>query len=290
MNNNTNNDNNRQPKNNIDCDLGYFYGLGCGRYREVLTESRVHGGVKSCRTSSLPLAEFWQPDNLPRITAVLAPHLPGFSAERALKVFEYPTEAIRDGKRLGRPSLTDLMLTDGDWQIALEAKYTEYSRSPSETVAEWLQKEPDGFFNRRRVGQTWLTYIQDARCTALVGRQRFDDTCGPVCYQFLHLTASACLKTNDASGKKPVLIYQLFFDANDPVSREDRLVFERNLESWAKTLQLQNMKFLILAVPVLNAAEVVSRYSGLANEIFEEMATHTVYKFDFDGITVREVL
>ena len=285
-----NNDNNRQPKNNINLDLGYHYGIGNGRYLEVLHEACVHGGVNSCRTSSLPLAEFWQPDNLARVTARLAPYLPGFDAVRALKIFECPTEAIRNGVRIGRPSMTDLMITDGDWQIAIEAKYTEYSRMPNETVDEWLRKEEDGFFNRRRVGQTWLSYIQEARCTTLIGQLRFDDACGDVCYQFLHRTASACRKTNDASGKKPVLIYQLFFDALDPVSREDRLVFDRNLMKWAKTLCLTNMKFLILNVPVINAAEVVSRYAGLKGEIFEEMASHTVYKFDFDGITITEVL
>lgn len=285
-----NNENNRQEKNNINIDLGYHYGLGNGQYSQVLHESCVHGGVNSCRTSSLPLAEFWQPDNLGRISAILGAYLPGFDAERSLKIFEYPTEAIRGHVRIGRPSMTDLMLLDGDWQIALEAKYTEYSRMPNETVEEWLRRENDGFFNRRRVGQTWLRYIQDANCTDLIGEQHFDDSCGGICYQFLHRTASACLKTNDQSGKKPVLIYQLFFDANNPVSREDRLVFERNLEKWAHALKLKNMKFLILAVPVLNADEIVAHYSGMKSEIFEEMAAHTVYKFDFDGITIKEVL
>ena len=74
-----------------------------------------------------------------------------------------------DGKCIGRASMTDLMLMDGDWQIALEAKYTEYSRMPNETVEEWLRKDGVDFFIRRRVGKTWLRYIQEAKCSDFRG-------------------------------------------------------------------------------------------------------------------------
>ena len=110
-----------------------------------------------------------------------------------------------------------------------------------------------------------------------------------MCYQFLHRTASACYKTNGADEHKPVLIYELFYAANDPVSREDRLVFERDLKWWAEMLRLKNMKFLIMSVPVVNAAEVKRGYAGVRDEIFEAMAMHTLYKFDFDVIKVEEV-
>ena len=288
--NNKNNKTNKRMKNRLNSKLEYYYGFGMGRYGEVLRELRVHGGVNSCRTSSIPLAEFWQPDNLGRITAKLKPYLPGFDAERSLKFFEFPTDPEADGKYLGRASMTDLMLMDGDWQIALEAKYTEYSRMHSETVEEWLRKDGVDFFTRRRVGKTWLRYVQEAKCTDLRGEQRFYDCCGDVCYQFLHRTASACYKTNGKDGHKPVLVYELFYDANDPVSREDRIVFERDLKRWAAMLRLKNMKFIIMSVPVINAAEVKGNYSGAKNDIFDTMAMHTIYKFDFDGIKIEEVL
>ena len=124
----------------------------------------------------------------------------------------------------------------------------------------------------------------------LRGTQRVYDTLGSVSYQFLHRTASACFKTNGPEGHKPVLIYQLFFDANDPVSREDRAVFEMELKKWAKMLRLKDMKFLIMSVPIINSAEVKENYSALKDEIFEEMKMHTIYKFDFDGITIEKVL
>ena len=277
-------------KNNLNSKMEYYYGFGLGRYGEVLNELRVHGRVNSHRTSSIPLTEFWQPDNLKRIQAKLRPFLSRLDCERALKYFEFPTEPVENGKCLGRASMTDLMLMDGDYQIAIEAKYTEYSRMPNETVNEWLRKDGVDFFIRRHVGRCWLRYIIDAKCTDFRSTLRLYDTCGDVCYQFLHRTASVCFKTNGAEGHKPVLIYQLFFDANDPVSREDRVAFEMELKKWAKMLQLKNMKFLIMSVPIINAAEVKENHSGLKDEIFEEMKMHTIYKLDFDGIKIEEVL
>ena len=55
-------------------------------------------------------------------------------------------------------------------------------------------------------------------------------------------------------------------------------------------LHLRNMKFLIMSVPVINAADVASRYAGMKEQIFKEMEMNTIYKFDFDGIKVEEVL
>lgn len=290
MNNDKRNDKkNRQMKNRLNSRLEYYYGFGRGRYGEVLEELRIHGGVHSYRTSSIPLAEFWQPDNLARINEKLRPFLKGLDVERSLKYIEFPTDPMVDGKCIGRPSMTDLMLMDGVWQIAIEAKFTEYSRMPNETVKEWLRKEGENFFLRRRIGKTWLRYIQAAKCTTLRGDQRLYDHCGDVCYQFLHRTASACFKTNGPEGHKPVLIYQLFFDAADPVSREDRVAFEHELRKWARQLQLTNMKFLIMSVPIINAAEVKAHYAGLHSEIFKEMELNTIYKFDFDGIRIEDV-
>ena len=276
-------------KNMLNSKLEYYYGLGMGRYGEVLNELFVHGNVNSFRTSSIPLAEFWQPDNLGRITQVLRPYLSRFDAEKSLKFFEFPTDPEVDGKRIGRPSMTDLMLMDGEYQIALEAKYTEYSRMPNETVDEWLRKDGVDFFLRRKVGKTWLRYIREAGCTDFATDQHLYNECREVCYQFLHRTASACHKANWKDGHKPVLIYQLFFDAANPESREDRIAFENELRKWAGMLHLRNMKFLIMSVPVINAADVASRYAGMKEQIFKEMEMNTIYKFDFDGIKVEDV-
>ena len=161
---------------------------------------------------------------------------------------------------------------------------------------EWKMKkqtkarEPEhDRINRRRVGKVWLRYIQEAKCTDLRGGQRLYDRCGELCYQFLHRTASACYKTNGSDGHKPVLVYELFYDAKDPVSREDRVVFKRDLKRWAALLRLCNMKFLIMSVPVINTAEVKRDYTGVKDGIFDAMAMNTIYKFDFHGIMIEDV-
>ena len=47
----------------IDDEMAYFFGFSRGSYGEVLGDlSRTK--VNSCLTSSIPLAEFWQPANL----------------------------------------------------------------------------------------------------------------------------------------------------------------------------------------------------------------------------------
>lgn len=66
-------------------------------------------------------------------------------------------------------------------------------------------------------------------------------------------------------------------------------MFERELRQWARILKLQNMKFLIMSVPIINAAEVEAHYAGQREEIFKEMELNTIYKFDFDGIQIEAV-
>lgn len=79
-------------------------------------------------------------------------------------------------------------------------------------------------------------------------------------------------------------------DADEgPERREDRIAFERELRKWAGMLHLRNMKFLIMSVPVINAAAVASRYTGMKEQIFKEMEFNTIYKFDFDGIKIEDV-
>ena len=123
--------------------------------------------VNSWRTSSIPLAEFWQPANLGAIRRVLETQLADFNPEVALKFFEFPTEAVWNGKRLGRPSMTDIMILDADWQVAVEGKFTEYLYGGGKTVIEWLREctsVTDAQF-RRDVLRAWIGYIREARCT-----------------------------------------------------------------------------------------------------------------------------
>ena len=223
----------------IDDERGYFFGFARGTYGEVLGElSKMR--VNSWRTSSIPLAEFWQPSNLGRIGRLLSKHLPDFNPVCALKFFEFPTDALFDGERIGRPSMTDIMILEAGVQIAVEGKMTEYVRFADKTVREWLNEGVGAadILLRHRILKAWLCYIHNADCTGLGGFADFKSNCMDISYQFLHRTASACNKAGLKGGTIPVLVYQLFFDANDAEHIQKREAFKAELRRWAAALKL----------------------------------------------------
>ena len=281
----------KERKKMIDDEMGYFFGFPKGCYSEVLGEL-ARTKVNSCRTSSIPLAEFWQPENLGKIKSLLGEAIPGFRPEASLKYFEFPTEPVSNGKNVGRPSMTDIMILDPGLQIAIEGKMTEYVRYREKTIRDWLEESPQGadFMLRRRVLRTWIGYIHEADCTGVAHYGEFMRDCKDVSYQFLHRTASACNKAGVKKGDMPVLVYQLFFDANDKDHVAKMEEFKADLRRWASLLKLRNMKFIILSVPVTNLAEVDERFGSMRGELFELMRDETIYKFDFGGITVETVI
>ncbi len=285
------NNNNNTRKQMIDDEMGYFFGFSRGSYGEVLGDlSRTK--VNSCLTSSIPLAEFWQPANLDKISKMFSEHLPDFNPVCALKFFEFPTDALFDGERVGRPSMTDIMVLEAGVKIAIEGKMTEYVRFADKTIREWLVEMSGStdIMLRRRVLRAWIHYIHNAGCSGLADYAEFLKSCMDVSYQFLHRTASACNKAGAGTDSTPVLVYQLFFDAKDVAHIAKLQAFKADLRRWAATLKLQNMKFLIASVPVVNMADVEKRFAGWHGEIFDAMRHQTIYRFDFDGITVETVV
>ena len=258
----------KQRKEMIDDERGYFFGFARGTYGEVLSElSKTR--VNSWRTSSIPLAEFWQPTNLGRIGRLLYKYLPDFNPICALKFFEFPTDALSDGERIGRPSMTDIMILEAGVQIAVEGKMTEYVRFADKTVREWLN---------------------EGDCTGLEGFADFKSNCMDISYQFLHRTASACNKAGLKGGTIPVLLHQLFYDANDAEHIRKMEEFKAELRRWAAALKLKNMKFLVISAPVVNMDEVKAHFDGMHGEIFDTMRDESIYRFDFDATTVEAVI
>ena len=281
----------KQKKEMIDDERGYFFGFARGTYGEVLSElSKTR--VNSWRTSSIPLAEFWQPANLGRIGRLLYKYLPDFNPICALKFFEFPTDALFDGERIGRPSMTDIMILEAGFQIAVEGKMTEYVYYSDKTVREWMNEGTSSadILLRHRIHRAWLCYIHNAGCTGLSGLGEFASNCMDISYQFLHRTASACNKAGIKGGTIPVLIYQLFYDPNDADHVTKMEAFKENLRGWASALKLKNMKFLIIATPVTNMAEAKERFGSMHGEIFDAMRDNDIYKFDFDATTVEAVI
>ncbi len=281
----------KNRKEMIDDERGYFFGFARGTYGEVLSElSKTR--VNSWRTSSIPLAEFWQPTNLGRIGRLLYKYLPDFNPICALKFFEFPTDALSDGERIGRPSMTDIMILEAGVQIAVEGKMTEYVRYREKTIRDWLgeSERAKDVVLRRHLLSAWISYIHAADCTGIADYGEFFRDCKDVAYQFLHRTASACNKAGIKNGSMPVLVYQLFFDVDDREQIAKMEEFKSELRRWASLLKLRNMKFIILSVPVVNMAEVQERFGSLRGELFDLMQREMIYKFDFDGIGIETVV
>jgi hypothetical protein len=103
-------------------------------------------------------------------------------------------------------------------------------------------------------------------------------------YQFLHRAASACYFTEN-NKKKPILIYQLFYDETDRDKLKD---FKLKLESWSKLLN-NKIKFLIIYVPVKNAKQISETYKGIKSELFLRMKEKAVYEFDWNKIEIKNI-
>ena len=52
---------------------------------------------------------------------------------------QFPTEAVHDGKPVGSPSMTDIMVIAPGIQMAVEGKFTEYVKGRNQTMGEWLE-------------------------------------------------------------------------------------------------------------------------------------------------------
>lgn len=291
---------NKNEKALIDEEMGYFFGFPKGRYSEVL-QGLEGTQVNSCRTSSIPLAEFWQPANLGKIKKVFAPHLKDFDPVSAQKFFEFSTEATFKGRRIGSPSVTDIMVLNPGIQMAIEGKFTEYIRPKEPTIRKWMaQKLAEDVGDKWTPGsrsaylhnvlKAWVGIIRDAGCTGIEDDETFFAECMGVQYQFLHRSASACHKAGVATDTTPVLVYQVFFDAKNDESKVGMERFKADLRRWAAALRLKNMKFFIMTVPITNAPEVKSRFRGVRSGYFKLMRDETIYEFDFDGIMIDTIV
>jgi hypothetical protein len=258
----------------------YFFGQGS--YDSVLDIFSMTK-VNSEKTSSLPLAEFWNPRNkcLTGFIGKLKEKIGcDFVYENAQKFFEYPTYALdNQGKNIpySKPSMTDLMIIDQKYQIAIESKYTEYVKSDYQTIESW-RKDKSENSRKDEVLKAWCNYITNSKCTDISDLQ-LNSLNKTIPYQFLHRTASSCYQT-EINGKIPVLIYQLFYDKKDLKKLNS---FKSELEAWSKLLQLNDkIKFLIVSIPVKNGQEVSKTYKGIKSELFLRMKETSVYEFDLD--------
>lgn len=257
--------------------IKYFFGKG--EYDDVLTCLSTTK-VNSYKTSSLPLAQFWRPSKS------LDKFISKLKKEQCIDIstfeayFEYPTECLKENVRLqySKPSMTDLMLMNKSFQIAIEGKYTEYSESHYETIKEWNR---DNEVHKNKIKENWFSYLKD--CQATNKTELIED----IPYQFLHRTASACFKCEN---RIPVLVYQLFYDDENKEKEEQ---FVKELEKWAGMLGLsEKIKFLVFEVKITNIDIVEKKYKGARSDLFlimKELKDEPIFEFDWNTIRIRNI-
>lgn len=257
-------------------EVNYYFGNG--NYKDVLA-CMATTKVNSYKTSSLPLAQFWNPANKELSRFLVKCNKEGLDISLGNRYFEYPTPCVDyKGEELlySYPSMTDLMILNEAYQVAIEAKYTEYSESHYETIAEWLG---EGLPHKKAIKQRWFDYITECGAT---NKTILDES---IPYQFLHRTASACYKCEN---RKPVLIYQLFYDKENAKKKNE---FVEQLEMWAHILGLTDkIRFMIIEVEIKNIDDVKLKYDGIRSDLFLIMRkVKEIYLFDWDNIKIRDI-
>ncbi len=228
--------------------VNYYFGSTENTYDKVL-DGLYTTEVHSFKTSSIPLAEFWKPENSFYINQLL--RRIGWTEQEfdnSRKIFEFPVKPRINNQNVkkARPSMTDLMIRYNDIngfsekQIAVEGKFTDI--------------------------ENYCDFSVSAK--EVINSQ--------VVYQFLHRTASACFQTGN-----PVLLYHLFYDAFDKKSIEHQLKVAKKLISFAKDDLCFNdkIKFYIAFTPILNLKEVAEKFSDCQNSLFLIMKKKQIYSF-----------
>lgn len=259
--------------------INYFFGNG--EYKDVLTCLSTTP-VNSYKTSSLPLADFWNPKNKELKTFIDKCKEKGLDLTEGSRYFEYPTPCYDKEKKKNLPSsqssYTDLMIINDSIQAAIECKYTEYSESVYQTIKDW---NPNNEPYKNNIKAQWFKYIQECKATS---KTVVNDN---IPYQFLHRTASACF---NCQNKKPVLIYQVFYDEYNEKAKD---IFIEDLAKWAKTLGLnQNISFYVFEVRIKNIDKVKEKYNGIKSDLFLIMKElkKCLYEFDWEKIEIHKLI
>jgi len=233
----------------------YLYGRpeNIRSYDDLMAVLAAHESLKSYQTSTLPLAQFWYPDN--NLEKRVSQLFDGLSIDwhSAYKCFEYATSLPNGDFGRGKASMTDLMVIDkGRFRVAIEAKYTEYKKlSYDKPVEKWLAENRE---NRELVLRGWERYLNN-RATI----QR--DT--P--YQLVHRIASACAGADD---EIPVVIYHLFGDSALEVKMNK---FVDNIKKWVSDIGLNGVEFRIVKTRVEPSNTIKTIPKKALSEIFLKM-------------------
>ena len=248
----------------------YFYGCpGKQKWQNVVSIFAAHNDLKSEKTSTLPLVQFWSDKGNAKRLRKREPWrniLRSIGGDAQL-CFEY---AVPPKEGSGKASMTDLMIIGNDVVVAIEAKYKECAK-PYETIRKWSKEKPE---NKSQVLRGWLEYISEAVGGWDIDIENNPESAQVIPYQLIHRIASACKVANDKA-VKPMVVYQLFYDNYT----------EASMNRFAKRLHSAFAKLgLTGKIPFHVIATLVTRFQnnppkGKLNDLFLEMLNGEVYAF-----------
>lgn len=235
----------------------------------LLSGSKPH----SEKTSTLPLAQYWNPNapSFDKNMQFFANHFKCLHIDKATKTFEYPTPVIKGA--IGKSSMTDLMIEDDTWKIAVEAKYTEV-KTGYESIAKWRKKGKDTN-NRDKVLEGWFQDLGIKNFTAF-NSESYQN----IPYQFLHRAASAC---HQAINKKCAVVYMIFQD-DETKKHADKFV-EKIKKAYDTLQRIQDCKkfeFEIIRVDTKISSSSIIPPKNELGMLYSQMGSgKVVYNFSF---------
>ena len=256
----------------------YHYGKpGKQDWAHVADVFAAHESLKSEKTSSIPLVQFWQDDDgfqdrVNDLQSILGDV--GIMTSESMMCFEYGV-SVPKGFGRGKASMTDLMIITPDHVIAIEAKYTEYLKSEYEPLCSWLKDSKTGKFseNKLKVLAGWLNYIFGGVDNMPVKDFAQKDEAKKIPYQLIHRIASACAVAKE--DKKAIVVYQLFYDRGQEKKRDE---FSDELYKAVCALGIKDtVKFYVIGVET--KYERGNEKPERLNDLFLEMQEKPVYSF-----------
>ena len=272
----------------------YYYGNPekAGSWEYAASIFAAHESVKSKKTSSLPLVQFWKPNPSNGGLSELAEN---FLEECGLPLnlrsselcFEFPVP-VNGGR--GKASMTDLMILADNYAIAIEAKWTECKRK-YETIKEW--KESGDIDNHKKVLKGWIAYIDEyLKYRGSNRRMKVAEALDDVPYQLLHRVASACYAAKEENKTNAVVAYHLFFDTGKRGTESYMMNYANNLWTWFSAMfEPSDERDIPIAFHVISTeVELPSKDSPIGkrfgsikrrdyNDIFVLMQEKDVYSF-----------
>jgi len=238
--------------------------------------------LNTFRTSTVPLMEYWNEKHHLALFKELESLPLGISKEKwnsMIKVFEF---SVFPPKGKEKASVTDLMLSADDIQIAVEAQFTEMLDCQYQTVSQWLKE--GSYANRLAVLDGWCDLLNPFLDTTISATSSFIEN---MPYQLLHRAASACMDRP----KQAVLWYQLFCEKG-VLSREDVRVYEHEIVRSVENIHFsEHFNVLITLNTVRYATDIVAHFSredasAKLNQLFARMLSAYPIITDFGDIEV----